>query len=138
KMNSLILRTSTNYVLPLLLIFSVFILLRGHNLPGGGFVGGLIAAVAFVLQMFAQGLEKTREMLVFHPGYFLPFGLSLALISGFSPVFLTGEPFMTGLWFENPLPVIGKVGSSLLFDLGVYLVVFGVALTIIFAISEEA
>ena len=137
-MNSLILRTSTNYVLPLLLIFSVFILLRGHNLPGGGFVGGLIAAVAFVLQMFAQGLEKTREMLVFHPGYFLPFGLSLALISGFAPVFLTGEPFMTGLWFENPLPVIGKVGSSLLFDLGVYLVVFGVALTIIFAISEEA
>lgn len=137
-MNSLILRTSTNYVLPLLLMFSVFILLRGHNMPGGGFLGGLIAAVAFVLQMFAHGLDKTREMLAFHPGYFLPFGLSLALISGFAPVFFTGEPFMTGLWLENPIPVIGKIGSSLFFDLGVYLVVFGVALTIIFAISEEA
>ncbi|NEN24670.1 Na+/H+ antiporter subunit B [Cryomorpha ignava] len=137
-MNSIILRTATNYILPLLLMFSVFILLRGHYLPGGGFVGGLIAAVAFVLHMFAHGLEKTRELLVIHPGYLLPFGLSLALLSGFAPVFFTGEPFMTGVWMENPIPVIGKVGSALFFDLGVYLVVFGVSLTIIFTISEDA
>ena len=136
-MNSLILRTATNYILPLLLMFSIFILLRGHYLPGGGFVGGLIAAVAFVLHMFAHGLDKTRELLVIHPGYLLPFGLSLALLSGFAPVFLTGEPFMTGVWMENPIPVIGKVGSALFFDLGVYLVVFGVSLTILFTISEE-
>lgn len=137
-MNSIILRTATNYILPLLLMFSVFILLRGHYLPGGGFVGGLIAAVGFVLYMFAHGLEETRDLLRIHPGYLLPFGLSLALLSGFAPVFLTGEPFMTGVWMENPIPVIGKVGSALFFDLGVYLVVFGVSLTIIFTISEEA
>lgn len=136
-MNSLILRTATKYILPLLLMFSVFILLRGHYLPGGGFVGGLIAAVAFVLHMFAFGLEKTRDVLVIHPGYLLPFGLSLAILSGFSPVFLTGEPFMTGVWMDTPIPVIGKVGSALFFDLGVYLVVFGVSLTILFTISEE-
>ena len=136
-MNSIILRTATNYILPLLLMFSVFILLRGHYLPGGGFVGGLIAAVAFVLHMFAHGLDQTRALLVIHPGYLLPFGLSLALLSGFAPVFLTGEPFMTGVWMENPIPVIGKVGSALFFDLGVYLVVFGVSLTILFTISEE-
>lgn len=136
-MNSIILRTATNYILPLLLMFSIFILLRGHYLPGGGFVGGLIAAVAFVLYMFAHGLEQTRELLVIHPGYLLPFGLSLALLSGFAPVFLTGEPFMTGVWMKNAIPVIGKVGSALFFDLGVYLVVFGVSLTILFTISED-
>lgn len=137
-MNSLILRTATNYILPLLLMFSVFILLRGHYLPGGGFVGGLIAAVGFVLHMFAHGVEKTQSLLGIHPGYLLPFGLSLALLSGFAPVFLTGEPFMTGVWMKNSIPVIGKVGSALFFDMGVYLVVFGVSLTILFTISEEA
>lgn len=137
-MNSLILRTASNYILPLLLMFSVFILLRGHYLPGGGFVGGLIAAVGFVLHMFANGLEKTTKLLGIHPGYLLPFGLSIALLSGFAPVFITGEPFMTGVWMKNPIPVIGTIGSALFFDIGVYLVVFGVSLTILFTISEEA
>src|SRR5690606_34785997 len=137
-MNTIILKTASNYLLPLLLLFSIFMLLRGHYLPGGGFVGGLIAAVAFVLHMFAHGLEQTRSLLVIHPGYILPFGLSLALLSGFAPVFFTGEPFMTGVWMNNAIPVIGKVGSALFFDLGVYLVVFGVCLTIIFTISEDA
>lgn len=136
-MNSVILRTATNYILPLLVMFSVFILLRGHYLPGGGFVGGLVAAVGFVLHMFAHGLDKTRELLVVHPGYLLPFGLTLALLSGFAPVFLTGEPFMTGVWLDKPIPVIGSIGSALFFDIGVYLVVVGVSLTILFTISEE-
>lgn len=137
-MNSIILRTASNYILPLLLMFSVFILLRGHYLPGGGFVGGLIAAVGFVLHMFAHGLEKTTALLGIHPGYLLPFGLSLALLSGFAPVLFTGEPFMTGVWIDTPIPVIGKIGSALFFDMGVYLVVFGVSLTIIFTISEQS
>ena len=136
-MNSVILRTATNYILPLLIMFSVFILLRGHYLPGGGFVGGLIASVAFVLYMFAHGLDKTRKLIVVHPGYLLPIGLSIALLSGFAPVFITGQPFMTGVWLDYPLPVIGSIGSALFFDLGVYLVVFGVSLTIIITISEE-
>ena len=137
-MNSIILRTATNYILPLLLMFSVFILLRGHYLPGGGFVGGLIAAVAFVLHMLANGLEETRKLLMIHPGYLLPFGLSLTLLSGFAPVILTGDPFMTGVWMNEAIPVIGKIGSALFFDLGVYVVVFGVTLTIIFTINEDS
>ena len=136
-MNSLILRTATKYILPLLLMFSVFILLRGHYLPGGGFVGGLVAAVGFVLHMFTYGVENTRKLLGIHPNKLLPYGLSLALLSGFAPVFLTGEPFMTGVWMKNAIPVIGKVGSALFFDLGVYIVVFSVSLTILFTISEE-
>lgn len=137
-MNSLILRTGAKYILPLLLLFSVFILLRGHYLPGGGFVGGLVAAVGFVLHMFAFGLDETRKLLGIHPGYVIPIGLSLSLLSGFSPIILAGKPFMTSIWFKNPAPVIGTIGSPLFFDLGVFLVVFGVSLTILFTISEEA
>ena len=60
-MNLVILRTAAGYLLPLLLLFSVFILLRGHYLPGGGFVGGLVASIAFVLHAFAHGFEKSTR-----------------------------------------------------------------------------
>jgi len=135
-MKSLILRTAADYLLPLLLLFSVFILLRGHYLPGGGFVGGLIAAIAFVLHMFAYGIKETQWLLRIHPGYLMPFGLSLALLSGIVPVIFTGQPFLTGIWFEDSIPVIGLVGTALFFDIGVYIVVVGVTLTILFTISE--
>ncbi len=135
-MKSIILKTASNYLLPLLLLFSVFILLRGHYLPGGGFVGGLIASIAFVLHSFAYGLENTRSIIRIHPMILMPLGLALALISGFLPLF-SELPFMTGLWFADPIPVVGMIGSALFFDLGVYLVVLGVTLTIIFTISES-
>ena len=61
-MRIILLRTAANYLLPLLLLFSVFILLRGHYEPGGGFVGGLIASIAFILHSLANGLDKTKEM----------------------------------------------------------------------------
>ncbi len=118
-------------------MFSIFILLRGHYLPGGGFVGGLIAAIAFVLHAFANGLDDTKNLLRFHPGFLMPVGLALAFFSGLSPIFVD-QAFMTGLWFPEPFPVIGNVGSALFFDIGVYLVVIGVTLTIIFTISESA
>lgn len=137
-MNTVILRTASNYLLPLLLLFSVFILLRGHYLPGGGFVGGLIASIAFVLHAFANGLKNTRDLIRIHPGFFMPVGLGLAFLSGISPILGFGLPFMTGIWSPGPVPVLGLIGSALFFDIGVYLVVIGVALTIIFTISESA
>jgi multicomponent Na+:H+ antiporter subunit B len=136
-MKSRILRTASNYLLPLLLLFSVFVLLRGHYLPGGGFIGGLVASIAFVLHAFANGLKKTRFLIRIHPGFLIPLGLAIALISGIAPIFIDA-PFLTGLWFEDPVPVIGLIGSALFFDTGVFLVVVGVALTIIFTISESA
>lgn len=136
-MKTLILRTASNYMLPLLLIFSVFILLRGHYLPGGGFVGGLIASIAFVLHAFANGLGDTRILLKFHPGFLMPAGLAVAFLSGISPMIAAGKPFMTGLWYSESLPIVGNLGSALFFDIGVYLVVLGVTLTIIFSISES-
>lgn len=136
-MRSTIFQTATSYLLPLLLLFSVFILLRGHYLPGGGFVGGLIAATAFVLHMLAFGLTDTLAMLGFDPRMLMPMGLLLALGSGWLPMFWSGQPFLTGLWATEPIPVIGLVGTALLFDAGVYLVVVGVTLTILFTISEQ-
>ncbi len=136
-MKTIILRTASNYMLPLLLVFSVFILLRGHYLPGGGFVGGLIASIAFVLHAFANGLKDTKDLLKVHPGFLMPAGLGLAFLSGIAPIVGVGLPFMTGIWWPESVAVIGSIGSALFFDIGVYLVVIGVTLTIIFTISES-
>ncbi len=136
-MKSLILRTASHYLLPLLLLFSMFILFRGHYLPGGGFLGGLVAAIALVLHYFAYGMNNARRLLVYHPGTLLPFGLSLSFLAGIIPLF-AGYPFMTGLWYPDPAPVIGMLGTALLFDLGVYFVVIGVTLLIIFTLAETS
>ncbi|MCH8555044.1 MAG: Na+/H+ antiporter subunit B [Schleiferiaceae bacterium] len=135
-MRTLILQTASKYLLPLLLLFSIFILLRGHYLPGGGFVGGLIASIAFILHAFANGLPQTRNLMRIHPGFLMPVGLGLSFLSGLFPMFLN-RPFMTGIWFAEKVAVIGSIGTALFFDIGVYLVVIGASLTIIFTISES-
>lgn len=94
-----------------------------------------MASIAFVIHSFANGVENTKSIIKFHPGFLMPVGLALALLAGSLPLF-TGETFMTGLWMDQPVPVIGTVGTALFFDTGVYLVVIGVTLTIIFTISE--
>ncbi|GCD78243.1 Na(+)/H(+) antiporter subunit B [Thermaurantimonas aggregans] len=137
-MKSIILKKASDYLLPLLLLFSVFILFRGHYLPGGGFVGGLIASIAFVLHSFANGLQQTRDLLRIHPGFLMPIGLLTSLGSGLFPMLVSGEPFMTAKWHKEPLDVVGMVGTPLFFDIGVYLVVVGVSLTIIFTLAEAA
>lgn len=132
----IILKTATNYLIPLLLMCSIFVLLRGHNLSGGGFVGGLIAAIAFVLHSFAHSTQDTLDLFKFPPRTLIPIGLSISLISATLPVF-SGKPFFTGLWTEEPVAVLGKIGTALFFDLGVFLIVIGVTLTILFTIKEN-
>lgn len=135
-MKSIILQTASNYLLPLLLLFSVFVLMRGHYLSGGGFVGGLIASIAFVLHAYSHGLKSAQAFFKYQPKMLIPTGLSLSILSGLLPVFL-GDAFMTGVWLDEPIAVIGSVGTALFFDIGVYLVVIGVVLTILFTISEN-
>lgn len=137
-MRTIILRTASEYLLPLLLLFSVFILLRGHYYPGGGFIGGLIAAIAFVLHSFASGLDRTKHLLIFEPHMIMSFGLALSFLSGLVPVMVSGLPFMTGIWYPDKVAVIGSIGTILFFDIGVYLVVVGATLTILFSIAETA
>ncbi|MBK8902463.1 MAG: Na+/H+ antiporter subunit B [Anaerolineaceae bacterium] len=134
---SLILTTATRYLLPLLLLFSVFILLRGHNEPGGGFIGGLIAAAAFILYGVSTRMAAVRQTLVIQPLQLMGIGLLTAVTAGLLPPFLTGQPFMTGIWTTREFPAIGKLGTPLLFDIGVYLTVIGVTLLIIMTLAED-
>jgi len=134
--DSLILRSGARFLVPLMLLFSVFVLVRGHNEPGGGFVGGLVAATAFALVLLSEGLAEARRILRLDPLALVAAGLFVALASGVPPL-LRAWPFMTGLWLKVPLPVVGKVGSPVVFDVGVYLVVLGIVLAILFALAEE-
>lgn len=136
-MRSLILSTTARFLLPLLMMFSVFLLLRGHNEPGGGFVGGLAAASAMSLYAFAFGAEKARETLGVSPRIVTASGLLVVILSGLASVVFTGQPFLTSLWMSRPIPVIGKVGTPMMFDIGVYMVVFGITLMIVFSLAEE-
>lgn len=137
-MTSLILRTATRFLVPLLLLFSLFLLFRGHNEPGGGFSGGLVAASAFILYRFAFGAEKAREALPSDLQPVIGAGLLLAVGDG-ALALLANQPLMTGLWGRVSAPGLGSldIGTPLLFDVGVYLTVVGVTLLIILSLAEE-
>jgi multicomponent Na+:H+ antiporter subunit B len=136
-MISLILATAARAVQPLLLLFSLFILLRGHNLPGGGFAGGLVASAAFTLIVIAFDPATARRSLRADPRHIFAVGLLVAAASGLAALALGGA-YLEGLWWE--LPLVGNItldfGTPLLFDVGVYLTVLGVTLTIVLALAE--
>jgi multicomponent Na+:H+ antiporter subunit B len=135
-MNSLILKHAALVLKPLFLVFSVFVLLRGHNEPGGGFVGGLVASAAFVLHGIAHDVASARRHLFVEPHFLMGCGLLLAAGSGIVPLFFN-RPFLTGIWTEIHLSRFSiALGTPLLFDIGVYLVVLGASLTIFFNIQE--
>ena len=141
-MNSIILRAGTRYLVALLLLFSVYMLLRGHNEPGGGFIGGLIGATGFVLYALGCGTVEAREALRARPETIAVAGLGIALLAGLLSG-LSGEAFFTGQWaFIGADPSVPDdkglpVSTVLLFDVGVYLVVFGAILTLVFTMEEE-
>lgn len=137
-MNSMILRTSTRLVLTLLLMFAVFLLLRGHNQPGGGFVGGLVAAAGLALYSISDGPAAARHALPANPRTFIAAGLLLAVGTGIGPLIL-GDPFLTADWTTIDIRGLDPValGTPLLFDVGVFLVVLGMTQTIILALAEE-
>jgi multicomponent Na+:H+ antiporter subunit B len=135
-MTSIILRTATRVLMPLLLMFALFLLLRGHNAPGGGFVAGLVVAAAFVLYVIAAGIAASRRALLVDPSTLLSVGLLIALTSGVIAI-LHGRPFMTAAWVTlatRPFSVV--IGTPLLFDMGVFLTVIGVVLTIVFTLGD--
>ncbi|NIQ96244.1 MAG: Na+/H+ antiporter subunit B [Desulfuromonadales bacterium] len=137
-MKSIILRTASRFLMPMILLFSAFLLLRGHNLPGGGFVGGLMAASAFTLYTFAFSPAEARLLLRADPRSLIGVGLLLALGSGIAAL-AVGQPFLTGQWGTLTVPQWGsvKIGTPLLFDLGIYLVVMGATLAMILSMAEK-
>jgi multicomponent Na+:H+ antiporter subunit B len=136
-MNTLIFRTIAPFITALMLLFSVFILLRGHNEPGGGFIGGLIAASALAIYGIAFGVEAVRRAIRFHPLAIAGFGLLLSCLAGLISV-LFAVPFMTGLWVYPVLfGVEVPLSTVMLFDLGVYFVVLGAVASIALALEER-
>ena len=137
-MTSSILQTAARALLPLLLLFAVFLLLRGHNQPGGGFVGGLVVALSFVLYSIAFGVDASRRALLVSPSTLLGVGPLVALTSGL-PGVLMGQPFLTAQWAELSVGgTVVAVGTPLVFDIGVFLAVIGVVLTIVFTLAEAS
>lgn len=136
-MNTVIFRTFAPYLTALMVLFSIFILLRGHNEPGGGFIGGLIAASAFAIYGISNGVSPVRRALYFHPISIAGFGLFLAACAGLFSI-IAGVPYLTGLWIY---PKIGSVeialSTPLIFDIGVYCVVVGTITSIALVLEER-
>ena len=141
-MKSIILRAGTRYLAGLLLLFSVYMLLRGHNEPGGGFIGGLIGSTAFVLYAIACGAKDARKALRLSPQNIAMAGLGIALLAGLMAA-LFGDALFTGQWYfmgadkSDPDDKGLPLSSVLVFDIGVYLVVFGSIIALVFAMEEE-
>lgn len=135
-MNTLIVRTVIKFLIPLFFIFSIYLLFRGHHEPGGGFIGGLIAAIPFTFHAMIYGARETKK--AFHINTMLLMSVGL-LFSASSGVFslLNGQPFMSSLWADFYLPIFGKPGTPILFDVGVYILVMGIVLRITLNMSEE-
>jgi multisubunit Na+/H+ antiporter MnhB subunit len=132
-MKSLILQGATRLLVLLMLAFSVFLLWRGHNEPGGGFVGGLVASVAAGLVAMSAGPAALRRALRVDPRTLAGAGLLVALGAGILG-WILGSPFLGGHWIS-----VGglKLGTPLLFDVGVYLVVVGAVTTLLLTLEED-
>lgn len=129
----LMLRVAASVVLPVALVFTIYIFMRGHNLPGGGFIAGLITAVALVLQFMSIGQARAELLLHGHGGRrfvkWIGLGLGIAGLTGVG-AFVWGRPFLTSAHGNPVVPVLGELplASAALFDLGVYSVVVGATL----------
>ncbi|WP_417501727.1 monovalent cation/H+ antiporter subunit A [Marinobacter sp.] len=133
----LMLRQIARPMLPLALMVSAYIFLRGHNLPGGGFIAGLITSVALILQYIASGMVWTEDRIPFRYHNVIGLGLLFATIAGAGSLAF-GYPFLTTTFGYITWPVVGKfeVASALVFDLGVYLAVIGATLLALVSIGR--
>jgi len=136
-MKTIIFRTIAPVLAAIMIVFSVFVLLRGHSEPGGGFIGGLIAASAVAIYGIAAGVTEVRKALYFDPISVAGFGV---FIAGFAGLLSMGQsvPFLTGLWtffdFEGTEIAIS---TPMVFDLGVYFAVVGTISCVALALEED-
>lgn len=139
KTNDVILQTATKMVVFLILVFAIFLLLSGHHHPGGGFIGGLVTSSAFVLLYLAFDIEGMKRVVPVDFIKLTAIGLLIAVLTGVGS-FLFGVPFLTHTFGYVDLPVLGvdtELATAVLFDLGVYLTVIGITMTILITIGED-
>ncbi len=141
-MSSVILRTATKLLVPLSLVFAMFIYFKGHQTPGGGFVAGLVAAVALIVQRMSEGRDSLTKLLPFPERTFIAIGLFLALATGLGALALD-LPFFTSSHGYLHLPTSTgddykfEWATVMVFDFGVVMVVTGVVVGMINALSKE-
>jgi multicomponent K+:H+ antiporter subunit A len=131
-LHPVVMASFSRLLLPLALLVAIFVLLRGHNLPGGGFIAGLITAIALITQYLANGIAWTGSRMSARLNPMIGIGLLIATATGLAS-WVFGYPFLTSTFTYLHWPLVGKfeVASAMLFDLGVYLVVVGVTLVIL-------
>src|SRR5699024_1180373 len=135
---SVILEVTTRLIFHTMLMFSLFLLFSGHNAPGGGFSGGIVAGIALAVRYLAGGRYELGEAAPVHPGILLGSGMRLAATAGIAPM-LFGQSILQSFMVGFHLPIFGEVHivSTLVFDIGVYLVVVGLVLDILRTLGAE-
>ncbi|ODT66575.1 MAG: Na(+)/H(+) antiporter subunit B [Pelagibacterium sp. SCN 63-23] len=136
-MNTIIFRTLATPIVAIMLVFSLYVCLRGHNEPGGGFIGGLIAAAAIAVFGMAAGTDAVRRAMRFDPMAIAGFGVIMAGLSGLMSLFVEA-PFLTSIWAyielgDSTVPL----STPLFFDLGVYCVVFGTLSAVALSLESD-
>ncbi|PXA96880.1 monovalent cation/H+ antiporter subunit A [Nostoc sp. 3335mG] len=128
-----------NWIFPIVIVIAVFMFLRGHDLPGGGFIAGIIMSLGFILQYMAGGTRWVEERLRILPVLWIGWGLLLALLTGLGAMAL-GAPFLTSAFAYLDIPLIGKVpmATALLFDLGVFALVVGATVLMLIALAHQS
>ncbi len=136
-MNSVILQIAAKYVRWLLVFFAIVALYRGHNHPGGGFIGGLLVSLSVIFYSLAYDAERAKQKLMLQPGTQIFIGLLLILISVLPGLFQKGT-LMAGIWTSISIPVLGeiKLGTPFLFDIGVFFAVIGVTVMFFFSLKK--
>jgi len=135
NLDSVILSATSRLITPVMLLFSIYLLARGHYLPGGGFIGGLTAGAALVFHAFAGSTARTERVFRLDPLTWIAAGLLLALGSGLWGLAF-GEAFLEGHWLPWEIPVLPKLGTPFFFDIGVYVVVIGCTVLIAFKVMK--
>ena len=136
-MNSVILQIASRYVKWILVVFALIALYRGHNSPGGGFIGGLLVGLSVIFYSFAFDAQKARNSLKIQPEGYIVLGL-LCIFGSVLPGLFLKQHLMAGVWTSISFPFLGdiKLGTPFLFDIGVFFAVIGVTLLFFFTLSS--
>ncbi|MCR2805353.1 Na+/H+ antiporter subunit A [Paenibacillus soyae] len=138
RSNDVILRTVSKLAIPIIMCFSLYLFYMGHHHPGGGFIGALMASSALLLMAMAFGMDQVRRIVPVDFRKLTALGILVALLTGIGS-FLFGEPFLSHAFDYFDIPLIGELelATATLFDLGVYLTVIGVTMTILLTIGRD-
>lgn len=135
-MKTIILQTAIKVLLPIFFVYSLYLLFRGHDSPGGGFIGALVISIALIFHMIAFGVTVTMEKYRVNTMWLTAIGLLCVLLGGAIPL-LFGDGFFHAMWSKVKIPMVGTLSSVLLFDIGVYIGVVGSIMKISLTILEE-